>query len=243
MGIRQLATDIETTGLSKVDDRIIELGAVELVDGIETGQTFTVRIKADRPINPDASKIHGIYDEDLADCLTFDEVVDEFLAFIGEDDLIIHNGLNFDGPFLDAELARVGRPPLRNKIVDTYVLAQRQFGRGAKLNLDALADRFGVDRSARTVHGALVDCVILARVFVAMTSSRNDLLGRNSTSVTHKASEKVMDTPFMPETARQRWFKSRPPVEIPASELEQHAAFVAKIPDAVWKSWMDASDV
>lgn len=242
MPLRQISFDTETTGLSSRDDRIIELGAVELIDGIETGVTYHQRIKVDRPIHPDAMAVHGIRDADLVDCPEFSEIVSAFLEFIGDDELIIHNGLRFDVPFVNAELGRCGLPPLTNKILDTYVMAQRTLGRGAKLSLDSLADRYGVDRTARTVHGALIDCVILARVYVAMTTTKSDLLTVESAA--GSAVEIVVaDTPFMPEAARQRWFPQRPGIEASAAEVERHNAFLTKISDPLWKSYLAESGV
>lgn len=243
MPLRQISFDTETTGLSSQEDRIIELGAVELIDGIETGVTYHQRIKVDRPINPDAMAVHGIRDSDLVDCPEFADVVGEFLEFIGSDELIIHNGLRFDVPFVNAELARCGLPPLGNKIVDTYVMAQRKLGRGAKLSLDSLADRYGVDRTARTVHGALIDCVILARVYMAMTTTRSDLLTAQASPRAEEVGVVVADTPFMPEAARQRWFPQREGVAISAAELERHNAFLTKMSDPLWKSYLVESGV
>lgn len=234
---REVVLDTETTGLSRENDRIIEIGAIEVIDGIETGRTYHQRIQPNRPIPEEASKIHGIRDEDLVGCPVFGQVVDGFLEFIGDSELVIHNGLGFDLHMINAELKRIDRPELANRIIDTMQVAMRKFGRGARVSLDALADRFGIDRSFREVHGALIDCILLARVHAAMIG-RNDLLQASAVVEATPIAAVVVDTPFMPESARQRWFALRGGIEPSEAELAAHAAFVGKLSEAVWNTYL-----
>lgn len=237
---REVVLDTETTGLSRQRDRIIEIGAIEVIDGIETSRIYHQRIQPNMPVPADATRIHGIYDKDLVDCPTFGEIVYAFLEFIGDDPLVIHNGMGFDKPMLDAELARISMEPIQNRIIDTLVIAQGKYGRGARNSLDALADRFGIDRSFRTLHGALIDCQLLARVHGALIG-RDDLL--HGSVKADVVVDVAPDTSFMPENERQRWFAQRPGLVVPMDEAAAHAAFLEKIADPLWKTFLSESTV
>ena len=176
--MRQIVLDTETTGLSaETGDRIIEIGCVELVARKLTGTNKHFYLNPDRDSHEDALKVHGITREFLQDKPRFPAVVDELLAYLEGAELIIHNA-PFDLGFLDMELQRVGRPPLRNVIggvIDTVVMAKEMFP-GKRNSLDALCDRLEVDNSGRTLHGALLDAELLADVYINMTRGQEALM-------------------------------------------------------------------
>ena len=175
--MREIVLDTETTGLDPAKgDRLVEIGAVEIVDRIATGRTFHVLINPERDVPVEAERVHGHSTESLKDKPKFAEVVEEFLAFIGEDALVIHNA-EFDTRFLNAELARLDRPPLSpERIVDTLALARKKHP-GAANSLDALCDRYRIDRSRRVKHGALMDSEILVEVYCELMGGRQRSLG------------------------------------------------------------------
>jgi len=153
----EIVIDIETTGLDPLSGhRVVETGAVELLDHVPTGRTFHCYLNPERAVPADAIAVHGLTTEFLADKPPFDYVADEFLAFVGQSPLVAHNA-GFDVAFLNAELKRAGRAPIATeRVVDTLVLARRKHP-GGHNTLDDLCSRYGVDRSRRTQHGALLD--------------------------------------------------------------------------------------
>jgi DNA polymerase III subunit epsilon len=175
--IREIVLDTETTGFDpKTGDRIVEIGCVELEDRFVTGKTFHRYLNPDRDMPIGAFKVHGLSEAFLADKPRFAEIAAEFLAFIGEAPLIIHNA-SFDLLFLNAELKRIGGPNLpTERAVDTLFLARRKHP-GAQNTLDALCARYGIDNSRRKQHGALLDAEILAEVYVELTGGRQSDLG------------------------------------------------------------------
>ena len=170
--MREIVLDTETTGLDPgKGDRLVEIGAVEIVNQIATGAVFHALINPEREVPEEAFRVHGHSTASLADKPVFAAVVDEFLAFIGEDRLVIHNA-EFDMRFLNAELATLGRPPIpADRVTDTLLLARRKHP-GAPNNLDALCDRYRIDRSKRVRHGALLDAEILVEVYGELTGGR-----------------------------------------------------------------------
>lgn len=176
--MRQIVLDTETTGLEpEQGHRIIEIGCVEMVNRRLSGRTYHQYINPNRQVDAGAIEVHGITNEFLADKPVFDLIVEEFLAFIGDADLIIHNA-PFDIGFINHELklldaARAGVDQ-HCKVIDTLVMA-RQMHPGRRNNLDALCDRYYVDNTQRDLHGALLDAEILADVYLAMTSGQTDL--------------------------------------------------------------------
>jgi DNA polymerase-3 subunit epsilon len=175
--MREIVLDTETTGLDPAKgDRLVEIGAVEIVDKIATGRSYHVLINPERDVPPEAFRIHGHSTQFLSDKPLFAAVVEEFLAFVGDDPLVIHNA-EFDTRFLNAELARLGRPALAaERIVDTLALARRKHP-GAQNSLDALCDRYRIDRSRRVRHGALLDAEILVEVYCELCGGRQRSLG------------------------------------------------------------------
>ncbi|GGY04183.1 DNA polymerase III subunit epsilon [Paludibacterium paludis] len=175
--MRQIILDTETTGLEPSQGhRIIEIAGLEMVNRKMTGRHLHVYIHPDRDIDPDAERVHGISLDFLADKPRFAAVASDVEAFLRDAELIIHNA-PFDVGFLNAEFQRVGVPPVAQLcagVIDTLAMARDQFP-GKRNNLDALCDRFDIDRSNRTLHGALIDCELLAEVYLSMTRGQESL--------------------------------------------------------------------
>jgi DNA polymerase III subunit epsilon len=188
---RQIFLDTETTGLEAAQGhRVIEIACVEMVNRRLTKNNFHRYLNPEREIDPGAQQVHGISLDFLADKPKFADVVDEFLAYIGDAELVIHNA-NFDVGFLNAELTRVKKAAIdagigtgagkqKRSIIDTWKMAREQFP-GRKNSLDALCERFEIDNSARTLHGALLDAELLADVYLALTRGQDSLdIGLNA---------------------------------------------------------------
>lgn len=176
--MRQIFLDTETTGLdAATGDRLVEIGCIEMVDRRLTGSTLHLYVNPGRPSSPEAERIHGLTTEFLADKPPFEAVADELLAYLRGAELIIHNA-DFDVGFLQAELARAGRPPLLDvvsRVHDSIKLA-RDLYPGKGVSLDALCRRLEVDNTHRTYHGALVDAALLAEVYLRMTRGQDSLV-------------------------------------------------------------------
>jgi DNA polymerase III subunit epsilon len=174
MAHRIISLDTETTGLDfHKGERLVEIALVEIIDRSTTGRVFHSHINPQRKVDPDAFRVHGLSDEFLANKPLFRDVADEMLAFIGKDDLLIHNA-EFDLTFLNGELARAGKPPIQSLVLDTLEWV-KTVEPGKRASLDAMADRHGVDRSSRLLHGALIDARLLADVYVFMTRHQSGL--------------------------------------------------------------------
>jgi DNA polymerase III subunit epsilon len=175
--LREIVLDTETTGLDPDQGhRLVEVAGVELVNHLPTGKTFHSYVNPERDVPDEAFRVHGLSTAFLADYPVFAEVVDPLLDFLGDSRLVIHNAA-FDVRFLCAELARHNREPLpMTRAVDTLALAQRRFP-GASNSLDALCRRFSVDNTARKLHGALLDCELLAEVYLHLLGGRQTMLG------------------------------------------------------------------
>ncbi|QOC21558.1 DNA polymerase III subunit epsilon [Wenzhouxiangella sp. AB-CW3] len=175
--MRQIVLDTETTGLEPSEGhRIIEIGCLEMVERRITDRTFHVYLNPDREVEHEALQVHGISNEFLADKPRFDDVAGEFLEFIRDAELVIHNA-SFDVGFLDSELARLEQPTRVTEhatVLDTLDLA-RELHPGQRVSLDALCKRYEVDNSGRDLHGALLDAELLAEVYLAMTGGQVDL--------------------------------------------------------------------
>ena len=170
--MREIVLDTETTGFEPAEgDRIVEIGAVELIGHIPTGRTYHQYINPKRSMPKEAFEVHGLGDEFLADKPVFSDIASAFLDFIGDAQLVIHNA-SFDMKFLNAELSWVNLPLIAmERAVDTLAIARRRFP-GSPASLDALCRRFGIDNSARTLHGALLDSEILADVYLELIGGR-----------------------------------------------------------------------
>jgi DNA polymerase-3 subunit epsilon len=217
--VRRIVLDTETTGLEpEAGHRIIELAGLELLGRRPTGRHFHRFVNPERAIDLAASQVHGLTLEDLADKPRFADVVDEFLEFIEGAELLIHNA-PFDVAFLDAELKRLGRPGIGAicRVSDTLELA-RDLHPGKKNSLDALCERYAVDHSKRTLHGALLDAQLLADVWIAMTRGQETL-------------DIIMQEADAPRVALSQAPREGPLVVLRASEAElaEHAAVCERI--------------
>jgi DNA polymerase-3 subunit epsilon len=220
--LREIVLDTETTGLDPDQGhRLVEVAAVELIDHLPTGRTFHSYVNPERDVPEEAFRVHGLSAEFLRDYPVFAEVADPLLEFLADSHLVIHNAA-FDLRFLNAELARHARElfsPAR--AVDTLFLAQRRFP-GAPNSLDALCRRFAVDSSARTRHDALLDCELLAEVYLHLIGGRQIVLGL------------ALPGQFQAADAAARPVRPPRPHAPSPEELAAHAAFVAKLEDPVW---------
>lgn len=169
--MREVVIDTETTGLDpQVGHRVVEIACIELMHHVPTGRRWHRYVNPERDMPADAQLVHGLTGDFLAAYPPFAAVADELAAFIGDDRLVIHNA-EFDLAFLNAELARLGRAPLACQFVDTLAVARRRFP-GAPASLDALCRRFAIDRSERELHGAEIDCELLAAVYIELLGGR-----------------------------------------------------------------------
>lgn len=225
--MREIVFDTETTGLDpKTGDRMVEIGCIELVNRVPTGATFHAYFNPDRDMPAGAEAVHGLSAAFLADKPRFHEKCDELLAFIADSPLVAHNA-GFDFGFLNAELAICGLEAVcLTRMIDTVALAKRRHP-GAKLSLDALCSRYGIDRSHRVKHGALLDAELLAQVYVELTGGRQIGLELAGT-----VTETVVVLSSAP--ARQRAFRPARPHAPLAAEIERHRAFIVRIEGAIW---------
>jgi DNA polymerase-3 subunit epsilon len=229
--MREIVLDTETTGLDPLrGDRLVEIGCVEIFNRMPTGQSFHRHINPERQVSAEAIAVHGLTNEFLADKPLFAEVVEEFLAFIGDAPLVIHNA-SFDVGFINAELDRLKLPAIsRERLVDTLLLARRKHP-GVSNRLDDLCSRYSIDNSHRTKHGALLDAELLAEVYV-------DLIGARQSSLilaTDPRQIRINGTTEM--LRRQRPVPLAP--RVTGAEREAHRAFVATLGDkAVWNDFL-----
>ena len=220
--MREVVLDTETTGLDPfAGHRVVEIACIELVNRIPTGNSYQTYLNPQRDMPEDAFKVHGLSQEFLAGHKTFAEEADRFLDFVGDAGFVIHNA-EFDLKFLNWELCNIGRRDLAtHPVVDTVLLARKKFP-GAPASLDALCRRFGIDNSARTVHGALLDAELLADVYLELMGGRQTALGFTTTSSVAAAAR------------QQRESRAPRPHAASADELAAHAAFLAGIKDPIW---------
>ena len=236
--MREIVMDTETTGFDPDQgDRLVEIGAVELLNHLPTGRTFHKYVNPQREVPAEAVAIHGLTTDFLLDKPLFSDVVSEFLDFIGDDaKLVIHNA-SFDMKFLNAELKQCGRAVLPwSRALDTLALAREKYP-GAQNSLDALCRRFGIDNSARTLHGALLDSEILAEVYLELIGGRQPdlILAPVVKAETGPATERRT-----PGAALQR--PAPLPPRLSAGELQAHREFIAEIGEkAVWIRYEAAS--
>ena len=234
--MRHLVLDTETTGLSATEGhRIIEIGAVEMVNLSATGRFLHLYINPERDIDVGAQEIHGLSSEFLADKPVFADILTEFTDFIKDDFLVIHNA-PFDIGFLNAEFSRCGHPPLSmERVIDTLPLARQKYP-GAQASLDALCRRFGVDNSHRDLHGALVDANLLASVFVELKGGRQPGLKLDDGTENKPSEINVSgeDTSLSGFILRKR--SERPSRVFAVSDIETaaHKDLLAKMNNPIW---------
>jgi len=232
--MREIIFDTETTGLDpKTGDRMVEIGCIEMIGRVETGRTFHAYFNPGRDMPPEAERVHGLSAAFLATKPRFAETADELLEFLGDSDLVAHNA-GFDFGFLNNELELVGRAPISlDRMVDTVALARKKHP-GAKLSLDALCTRYGIDRSHRVKHGALLDAELLAQVYVELTGGRQIGLGLAPVdSAADLAAQPTTNAPWHRPSADKPRREPRLHVASP-EELERHRAFIAGIAEAIW---------
>ncbi len=227
--MREIIFDTETTGLDPLSgDRMVEIGCIEMVNRVLTGATFHAYFHPERDMPSGAEAVHGLTIIFLSDKPRFHERAEELLAFLGEAPLVAHNA-GFDFGFLNQELAMCGLPPVcKSRMVDTVALARVRHP-GAKLSLDALCTRYGIDRSHRTRHGALLDSELLAQVYVELTGGRQiglELGGDRSSLAALNGVGSMRARPFRPA----RMFAAS------AAELIAHAAFLETVSNPLWNS-------
>ncbi len=227
--MREIVFDTETTGLNPLTgDRMVEIGCVELINRVETGRHFHAYFNPGRPMPAGAEAVHGLSDIFLSDKPGFHELCEDLIEFIGDSPLIAHNA-SFDFGFLNHELTLCGRPLVcMSRMIDTLAIA-RQRHPGAKHSLDALCTRFGVDRSLRIKHGALIDAQLLAQCYVELTGGRQ--IGLSLAGDLIISEEKEAGVEAGPIVIQIRPPRPHAPSE---EELAQHAAFVATLVDPIW---------
>ncbi|HEX5213354.1 MAG TPA: DNA polymerase III subunit epsilon [Pseudolabrys sp.] len=229
--MREIVLDTETTGLDpNQGHRLVELGCIELLNRIPTGATFHVYLNPERDVPAEAFAIHGLSSEFLKGHKRFIEIVDDFLTFIGDAPLVIHNA-SFDHGFLCAELKRVERALIaRERLVDTLFLARRKHSVGP-YSLDALCARYGIDNSRRTKHGALLDAEILAEVYLELIGARQAQLGLAESGVRRD----VMGNGAAARRERQVPLAPR----ITEADRAAHRDFVASLGEqALWRAYL-----
>ena len=231
--MREIVFDTETTGLSPANgDRMVEIGCVEMVNRVETGKTFHSYFYPQRAMDPGAQAVHGLSDTFLSDKPLFEDVVEDLLDFLDTSPLVAHNA-KFDFSFLNYELGNCGRLKIsESRMVDTLSLARIRHP-GAKHSLDALCSRFGIDRSHRIKHGALLDAELLAQVYVELTGGRQigfalppEAKGNGFIGDADMAERAKISAPAIHRAARAH---SATP-----EERERHLIFIATLKDPLW---------
>jgi DNA polymerase-3 subunit epsilon len=224
--MREIVLDTETTGLDpNAGHRVVEIACVELMNRVPTGKSLQMYLNPQRDMPEEAFRVHGLSVDFLAKHRTFAEEADRFLEFIGDAGFVIHNA-EFDLKFLNWELKNIGRGDLSaHGVVDTVLLARKKFP-GAPASLDALCRRFGVDNSARTVHGALLDAELLADVYL-------ELMGGRQTALGFSAAVQAAQTGPRPREREAREARPHAPSE---EELARHSAFIGRIKESIWNA-------
>jgi DNA polymerase III subunit epsilon len=228
--MREIILDTETTGLSPQDgDRLVEIGAVELINHLPTGKTFQIYLNPERDMPSEAEAVHGLSSAFLKDKPLFKQKVGEFLSFIEQSVLIIHNA-SFDMGFINAELTAVGQEPISNeRVLDTLQMARRKHPMGPN-SLDALCRRYGIDNTKRTKHGALMDAELLAEVYLELIGGRQTAMSLNA-----ETKQKAKIT-----TSQSVHIKTRPnklPERLTEQEKTNHALLVVELGnDSLWTS-------
>lgn len=229
--MREIIFDTETTGFDpRNGDRMVEIGCIEMVDRVMTGETFHCYFNPQRAMPPGAEQVHGLSEKFLSDKPLFVQKAQEMLRFLGDVPLVAHNA-SFDFGFLNMELEKCGNPPISmERMVDTIAIARVKHP-GAKMSLDALCTRYGIDRSHRVKHGALLDAELLAHLYIELTGGRQiglELAGDTlSETQVEGRSDSTRDT--------QRPFRDARPHAPQPEELARHNAFIEPIKDAIWR--------
>ncbi len=227
--MREIVFDTETTGLSPANgDRIVEFGGLELVNRVETGRSFHAYFNPERLMDPVAQSIHGLSDQFLADKPIFADCVEDLLDFLEDSPLVAHNAM-FDYGFLNAELSACGRLKVQqSRIIDTLAMARAKHP-GAKHSLDALCTRYGIDRSHRVKHGALLDAQLLAQIYIELTGGRQIGLSLSEHQV--QPAVNPAQSSDQERISVGRVFNHH---HASPEELARHADFIAKLDNPLW---------
>ncbi len=231
--MRDIIFDTETTGLESKQDRIIEIGGVELINNFPSGKTIHIFINpGDRKVHPDALAVHGITDEFLKDKPGFAEVAQKIVEFFDGARWIAHNA-NFDMGFINAEFERIGLPPVpAEQVVDTLAMARRKHPMGPN-SLDALCRRYGIDNTHRTKHGALLDSELLAEVYIEMNGGRQAALGLVGSDQIEEVAE-AEEAVIITDQVRPRALPSR----LTPQDIETHASMISSMKGkAIWQKY------
>jgi len=226
--IRHIVLDTETTGLSSATDRIIEITCLELRNFVTTGDYFQAYIDPQQPVSPDAQAVHGLSNEFLSQYPPFHAVADKIVEFIDQSPLIIHNA-PFDLAFLHAEFKRLNRKFPQPNVIDTLTMARKKFP-GSPASLDALCKRFNISLAGREKHGALIDCQLLANVYIELLGGAQQCISFSKTD------ERVQNHTQKRVSFPQRSF------ELSASEKERHDQLIQELKGAIWKKYHENVD-
>ncbi|WP_298282134.1 DNA polymerase III subunit epsilon [Novosphingobium sp.] len=231
--MREIVFDTETTGLDpKSGDRLVEIGCIEMVNRVPTGAVFHCYFNPERDMPAEAEAVHGLSITFLADKPKFAEKAGEFLEFIADAPLVAHNA-GFDFGFINNELEMCGMEPVsRDRMIDTVAIGRRKHP-GAKLSLDALCSRYGIDRSHRTKHGALLDAELLAQLYVELLGGRQIGL-ELAAEVAARADAAVTQETVVVSGSAPRPYRSPRPHAASAEELARHDAFMAGFSEPIW---------
>jgi DNA polymerase-3 subunit epsilon len=235
--MREIVFDTETTGLDpKTGDRMVEMGCVEMVNRVPTGETYHAYYNPQRDMPAAAEAVHGLSASFLSDKPLFADIAAEFLEFIGDAPLVAHNA-GFDFGFLNAELVIAGLEPVSlDRKIDTVALARKKHP-GAKLSLDALCSRYGIDRSHRVKHGALLDAELLAQVYVELTGGRQIGLGLAADAVAASSDDARGDETASDLIGKPSGERREPrPHTASAAELARHKEFIGQMESTLWPS-------
>lgn len=227
--MREIVFDTETTGLDPfTGDKIVEIGAVELVDHMPTGNKYHQYINPMRSMSEEVIRVHGLTEEFLSDKPTFEEICDDFMAFVGSDSSLVAHNATFDMKFLNYQLNEVNRPQVdMSRVIDTLILAKKKFP-GSRVNLDELCKRFHVDNSARTVHGALLDAELLAEVYLELLGGHEPgfLLAQD------KKEQPVVVQALAP--VEHVFHEARHLADVSQEEAANHQQWIDKIKNSLW---------
>lgn len=226
--VREIVFDTETTGFdAPKGDRLVEIGAVELINHMPTGKVYHQYINPQREVPEDAFKVHGLSYEFLKDFPTFDQVVDDWLAFVGEDSILVAHNASFDINFCNYEQKCLNKPEFKwDRVIDTLEIARNMFP-GSRVNLDALCKRFGIDNSNRTKHGALLDAELLAEVYL-------QLIGGQEPSMMFDENKSASSSVFVAEKIDRKFREARR-FSLSEEEVQRHKDFLeSKLKGALW---------
>ena len=236
--MREIVFDTETTGLDpKSGDKLVEIGAVELINHMPTGVTYHQYINPEREVPEDAYKVHGLNLEFLKDYPTFRDIAKEWMDFVGDDGILVAHNASFDMSFINHELQGCGYPVYEwDRVIDTLEIARQKFPH-SKVNLDALCKRFGVDNTSRTLHGALLDAQLLAEVYLELLGGQEPSMQLGENAHRDSAVAKTVSAQSL-----KRQFRPARDFPLSAEDLAAHEDFMTnKIKDSVWNASLETA--